>query len=607
MCAIAIGLLICLFRSRQGKSRRESDASSGEKEDYKTTRIASLFQAADTSAGVEAPKARQFFGIPGNPGQKHWSLWRMAMRKDDPASSDVPLPNGESHVAFEASPVSVQSYQTTSQLLPDKPSLAVPLPAGAASRSKPKAMATPKSSAPKQPVRFDDNIGLRVITPTPPPSDSASSIGGSSWHARNTSHGPLQSQTLRHQLSDPFIDKSESAALLPSSSDGRRASTKDLPRIIMPDARSGAGAGFPPQDYQPQHYHDFEKQQHGIPPVPLLYHSEREAGETTPFVSPRPDERLNASDFKASSLAAAASSQRPFPSSHQPSLTSSLHNSASSSLQHPSEDPNSYFSKYRPIQRASKSMRPLTHYTTGSDTSFEDDGETPPEGPVSALSPVAESPAGPSRAAPRAAPGGLPGLVYPPVPGSTASAKRLQVTPPRAAPGSTSAAAAGYMRSIAAAAAANYKSPVGSSYSRWPAATGPPAGPVPLEMPDSSPEPAEPRRSAQSPRSPNFSRPQRPDEYPGVARASSAPKWQVVSSPGLDGSQETWASPIAGRQDGAWQGAAARQQPPRAGAQPQQQRQDKPPLRSTVGQARAEQRGPWRGREPPIGSQWRHG
>jgi hypothetical protein len=419
VCLIATSLLCFLFccRNRRNK-RRESDASFGMTGQYASV-IDGWAPAFTGSRSAPAPSersgnAQQFVGVPGGPSQKRWTAWRNAMSRTPPAPQIglAVSPDGNRAVTQDSSPLSSKSYHTTSQLLPDKPvltssTLQVPM----SSTRHPLSNDTPANTFPAA-----QGPGIRLVAPTPPPK-----IERRKWDEDNTGQSVLQSvlprpqPQLRTQLSDPFIDKSGDPGLMMYTTERQRASTKDLPRIIPPNNGYEGSASYPVS-----RHHEPPPHLASLIPAPL---NPASYASSCPSIAPQP---RTLSSGNAAWQVSDITTNRAL-SSPRSSTALAVHIGTQSDRSQLPSQTQYQFNKYLPIKssRRASLKRPETYYTTGSETSFEDDlGESPPEPPsksIQPLSPVAESPT--SHATP------LSRVRYPQVPSS--SAERGAVKSPK--------------------------------------------------------------------------------------------------------------------------------------------------------------------------------
>ncbi|MCJ1445998.1 MAG: hypothetical protein MMC23_006503 [Stictis urceolatum] len=519
---IAVGLVVFLFCIKKRRDRRrDSDASFGLDADIAGVEVGETSSSGGTrpakSVGQMPHKAQQMLGVPGGPAEKRWTLWRYAMSKS-PASIGLAISSeGQKALPHESSPLSIKSYQTTSRLLPDKPVF--------------------KNSAPPQPVQFANawpvpgehaerpaaGPGLRVISPTPPPPPKSEHRA---WKNENTSQLALQNaplrpqQQLRHQPSDPFIERATDPRATMYTMEGRRASVKDLPRIITPTSHISQPrptiAGQSSQLQRPQ------------PPPHLASLVPAPLNPAGSHVSP-----LSAATPLLPSPSIYSGQQQPstYTLSPPPNPAPARHigtDNHSDRSQLPSHSSQS-FNKYVPLRssRRGSKKRPETYYTTGSDTSFEDDADEPSEllaAQAPDLSPVAESPA--SIRTP------LSRIKYPAIP--SPSAERYLGTSP--ASRSPVPQAKPYNRSLLS----THRSPSPSHSRKEIPRQGslPPARAL-VELPERS----------SSKRAPPLDGLLGSQNSPGSVDRQGA-KWQIICSPGLDGEIEVGGSPTMSGESG---------------------------------------------------------
>ena len=460
---IGVGVVFFIFWSKRRKeNKRDSGSSFGGDEILGASpNIAEKhfgYQSPPPlSAGPRyvSPKAQQILGTDTN----RFSLWQRPPKPQDIGLAVTPRP--EQGFVHDVSPISVASYQTTSRLLPDKPTASRgpsptwrPSPIGVASYQptqekpspawrpspigvvgyQPKFKRLPENSfqharraaplqqagqIPRKPVRFAEGVGLRIVAPTPPPSDPVRSQASKSPKSSpdSSQSGPI----ITRQPSDPFLRPPENARSRQNQKSQnllRRASRFDLPRLKTYGFDKSTSTG----DCQ-----------------------------NMPSVLSHPQPTYNPADY---ALVDAPASQPPIwkPSTQPTSQYSQTRPSANYSTvpaqtsytpYHPAafQQPELIFNKYAPLQPTnSESRRPLTHLTTGSETSFEDDGDADDSRasaawPISAaanpvLSPVVESPA-------RAQKQSLSQIRYPAIPRKPSSKKTLRVSPGKARPSPT--------------------------------------------------------------------------------------------------------------------------------------------------------------------------
>ena len=207
----------------------------------------------------------------------------------------------------------------------------------------------------------------------------------------------MEGSALKGKLSDPFLNKPHEqpdparAAMFAAAQQAARASRSSLPRInTLPGNDSRVN---------PSQRLSHSK---GVPNFRQLVKPQRPAEPRFPQRSP-PPQLPNVTPFSPISPELATTASTGSTSMPQNGLSNS-----SSIMNRPRPTPNPFFSshpsqssEYHPYRNRSRKVRPETHYTTGSETSFEDEDPSPlspPEPPhmhiaeLPALSPVAESP-----------------------------------------------------------------------------------------------------------------------------------------------------------------------------------------------------------------------
>jgi hypothetical protein len=320
------------------------------------------------------PKAQRVLGVP-MPGQNRWSLERKDVRPEDIGVAYTPAvrPN----YVQDASPVSIASNGTTSRLLPEKPAYQpynalfnLP-PTGPARPARP-ARPLETGRVLRPPVTFTPGSPLRVANGTPSPHQ-----GSRQLDPLDTSQAAMQfNPRAMTTLSDPFFTPPR-AQMYAMERDSPRARP---PRLLVPGKApllNNSWSRTPTPQQQQQ-----QPEKWTPPPTFTL---------TTPPMARTPPGKANVASPSTLSPPAAT---KPLPLKPRP----------------------------RP--------RPVTHLTSGSDTSFEDD-----DGQASLsdfpivpnLSPVIESP---TRKAPQSQYGPLSAIRYPAVPGKAASPLRAPIPSP---------------------------------------------------------------------------------------------------------------------------------------------------------------------------------
>ena len=419
LVVLIVSVLIFLFCAKRNKARRDSDASFGAPAintvfppppGYKPTKQKSQPLASPLPASV-SPKAQEVLGVPPRTNENRWSLWRKQVNPRDIGVAIAPEAN--SQMAFDASPVSVASYRTTSRLLPDKPVYNL-------QKSPPnfstRALSTgPQQQSLKPPMPAAQAVGLRVISATPPPVQP----NPKEWrprapNQRSVGHGSV----ITHKPSDPFLDvpRDDDPRARMYAMEKRRASIKDLPRI---DTYGNLNNSWNPT------------KQSLVPPLPLPAPTFNSSGPRPPLPSKNP----RRSSYVSPTTGNTPMEQKPFPLSGPSSTYAPIAPQLSEKSQQPTQP---QFSKYAPLKTKQNEKRPLTYYTTGSETSIEEDGLIDEEvdyhdqsawpSPLRVLSPVIESPQNQKL-------NGTPlsQIRYPPIPGSVSS-QIQQRTPPASVP-----------------------------------------------------------------------------------------------------------------------------------------------------------------------------
>ncbi|CAO1597711.1 hypothetical protein XANCAGTX0491_001510 [Xanthoria calcicola] len=378
--AIVFSLLALFFclRSRRDKRRRASDASFGNDKiviDEPRSSPPPFFPAVqDVEQGIRGQEVSEPYdqrteaAFASPQSNNRWSFLRRSTKPEDIGVAVAPgriqqTPYDRSPIT----PVSAASYETTSRLLPDKPTYSLyPPPLRLSSYN---THANPNDVPGTQAIDFERTPLLAVSRPAP---------RGRGTVDTSQTHLHLGQPTLRHVPSDPFLESTSGTHPVPS---------KQYP--TLPSQRPiAASAAAAPASAAVQYGHWVEPMQVPRKPVPA-----RRPTHGPPAVVQ--DDRQDGSSALPS---------HPTMSAAGPSTARGV---------------------APPVRRKSSvrakanGKRPTTFLSTTSDTSFEDadsDDEPPPALPKSTLSPVVESP--PSR--PRVA-----GVRYPVVPRSAAASPSI--------------------------------------------------------------------------------------------------------------------------------------------------------------------------------------
>ncbi|MCJ1246175.1 hypothetical protein MMC30_003380 [Trapelia coarctata] len=346
--AVALGLLFFLFcvKRKHENNKRHSGSSFGADEIMDTLHelpsdpsIAPRALEAGKVRSKAPSKPQQYLGVPVMYSDRTWGTSRQSLYSPEIGVAITP-----ENITHEVSPISATSYRTTSNLLPDKPNYNLfPVP----SHSQPPVR-------PERPAICQvENPELRLMPPVP----SGKPIG-QTWRPMDTSQAALQPYPPQHNRT-PNDPREIMYAL-----ERKRASRAQLPRIITPVSQQAQQGSWGTQSgplYPPPPQRDILKA--AFPPNPIhQYPSQlRPISEVSNLASNPVRPQLPAFDSSSSSN-----------SSTQAQLFKST-----------------------PYRSKSGGRRPLTHYTSASDTSFEDDGddeEEIPLPPLVGLSPVQESP-----------------------------------------------------------------------------------------------------------------------------------------------------------------------------------------------------------------------
>ena len=353
--AVAFGLLFFLFCvKKKQENKRNSGYSFGN--DQPVVEILHELSSGDevVAAGPDRSglqhntaqtKALRFLGVPTTSKDKAWGHTRQGSESEDIGVAIAP-----ENITHEVSPISVASYRTTSRLLPEKPNYSL-LPSPFQQKPPPR---------PERPAMlFIDNPELRVV----PPEKTAGQV----WQPMERNEAAIQPSYNpgRKPPSDPFTNNSDDPRAMMYAMERRRASRAQLPRIITPNSQPVQQASRtvqptrwnpqPAPSYLPPPRRDIMKAAMPLPPVQRTTSQLKPISEVvSPIVYP--------GSFSHTAFDPYAGSQ-------------------------------SQLSKYGPYRSKSGGRRPLTHYTSGSDTSFEDDWDEDDEVPPLpiGLSPVQES------------------------------------------------------------------------------------------------------------------------------------------------------------------------------------------------------------------------
>jgi len=357
--ALALGLLFFLFcvKRKHDINKRHSGSSFGGDEILETFHelssdpaIAPRMLEAGHVGAKAPPKPQQYLGVPIIYHNRTWGTSRQSLR-----SPDIGVAMTPENITHEVSPISATSYRTTSNLLPDKPNYNLfPTPAHSQPPLRPERPA----------IRQVENPELRLIPPVPPGKPARQT-----WQPMDTSQAALQRYSQQHSRvpSDPFKDTASDPREMMYALERKRASRAQLPRIITPasqqqqQVKRGSWNTQPGSLYPPAPQRDILKA--AFPPKPIHQY-------------PSQLRPISEASSPASNLA------RP----QLPAFDSSSSSNSSTQAQ---------LFRSAPYRSKSGGKRPLTHYTSASDTSFEDDGDEE-EGvllpPLVGLSPVQESP-----------------------------------------------------------------------------------------------------------------------------------------------------------------------------------------------------------------------
>lgn len=354
--ALALGLLFFLFcvKRKHDNDKRHSGSSFGGDEILENFHelpsdpaIAPRMLEGGYLRAKAPPRPQQYLGVPIMDHDRTWGTSRQSLRSPEIGVAITP-----ENITHEVSPVSATSYRTTSNLLPDKPNYNL-FPAPAHLR--------PPVRPERPTIHQVENPELRLIPPVPP-GKPARQI----WRPMDTSQTALQRYSQQHNRisSDPFKDPSRDPREMMYALERKRASRAQLPRIITPASQQvqrGSWNTQPGPFYPPPPQRDILRA--AFPPKPIQQY---------------PSQLRPISEV---------SSPASIPTRPQlPAFKSSSSSNSSTQAQ---------LFKSAPYRSKSGGRRPLTHYTSASDTSFEDDGDDEedfPVPPLAGLSPVQESP-----------------------------------------------------------------------------------------------------------------------------------------------------------------------------------------------------------------------
>ncbi|KAI4189234.1 MAG: hypothetical protein L6R41_001614 [Letrouitia leprolyta] len=375
---LVFGLLALFFclRERKRKNRRSSDASFGNDkivvDEPRTPSPPPGPETQDVERGNRAvefvvPDERQGKGISARRQSKRWSQWRKSMRLEDIGVAVAPSPSNPTQPHSPTTPMSAASYETTSQLLPDKPIYSLyPPPLRISSYNQ-------DPSAVNQDITTVDGSGLAFAGFGGPLPSLAPRLAPRGRGTMDTSQTNLHfgQPTIRAVSSDPFLD---------STPNDRPAAPMHLQ--TLPSQRNRSTLSKPAD----VHHGGSDGREIHRKPVPARLPLGVMRGEST---IERLDWGAGIPSQPAATVAGPSSSSRVLPVRRKSSA-----------------------------RRKYVGKRPETFLST-SDTSFEDgDSDDEPE-PVSALSPLIESPPSQSRAA---------GVQYPGIPTSAAESPSISRT-----------------------------------------------------------------------------------------------------------------------------------------------------------------------------------
>ena len=384
------GLLIFLFCFRRRRShKRDSSSSFGGDHILVAHRGKPIVrgpESRDTDTEpyermVRPSKAQQFLGVPVGTNDRGWSRSRDHLEPQDIGVAIAPDVHHETTLG--GSPASIASYRTTSRLLPEKPNYSL-FPNLVQAR--------PSQSSNPQVAPFLAGAGRKVSLT----SNSMKDRPQWSRHPLDTSQeaiqGPYDART--QHTSDPFLYSPYDPRAKMYAMERRRASRTDLPQIITPDNRRGGGNSW-------------------------------NDSSALRLTRPRQDPLPGARPSTSTSQREVARLQS-IPQAVGPSMYSNLRSPIKIAPHTSSQSQFPAATFHRPKGSA---RRPVTYYTTASDTSFEDEGDDVEEWSPHelGLSPVVESP---SRPPPSKV------VRYPPVPAP--SPRAMQQSPTRNPPSKAS-------------------------------------------------------------------------------------------------------------------------------------------------------------------------
>ena len=337
--ATAFGIIIflCCIRRRRSR-RRDSDSSFGGDE---------IYESRPGSTGLYPTTGnitRDFAPLEAQHGQNNpvktegspASLWRRRSAQHEEIGIAMDSEMMQRPIVNQ-SPMSIKSYRTTSRLLPDKPDLSlIPAP-----------LRINHSLSPESPaggvVPGVAGIGVRGATPLKRPAPRGRNSFNTSPHTL-----PSGFANVRPYASDPFLDSRSDPSASVYAHQGRQNPRTKVPNNYRPNPEIlGQGQWTQSLENLPK-------------PVPARQSSSaRTLSRQKASISP--------SDYTGRPI---------FDLSTPPPLPTPL--------------------PRKPVpRRKSTPKRPPTHYSSASETSFEDAGNDDEEMPAShpLLSPVAESPA----------------------------------------------------------------------------------------------------------------------------------------------------------------------------------------------------------------------
>ena len=460
------GLLIFLFYFKRRRShKRDSGSSFGGDHILVANRGSPIVRAPNDrnmetglhQRMVVSSKAQQFLGVPVGANDRGWSISRDRLQPQDIGVTVTPDVHRE--IALQASPASIASYRTTSRLLPEKPTYKLfpsPVQAGPSQSSNPRA------------AHFVAGAGRKVSLTSHPSTDLPQRSRRPLDTSRRAIQGPYDAQT--QQTSDPFLYSPYDPRAKMYAMERRRASRTDLPQIVTSGNSWNDSSG-----------------QRLMRPQKALFLGARPSTSTSPQETAR--------------LQSIPQVTGPSVYSDLPSLTKF----------DPHTTSQSQFPAVAPHRSKGSARRPVTYYTTASDTSFEDEGDEVEEWPPHelGLSPVVESPS-------RRPPSNV--VRYPPVPAP--SPRAISESPTRKPPSKSS-----YGPRLAV-------SPLSPGWGRDKALPPRPGVLDRVELPERSSSLLESRREAlRMTNRLNLPESNRVETYDLQKSA----KWKILCSPGLEG------------------------------------------------------------------------